>query len=101
MNKPKYNFGEKVSVTGISEPCDIKSIKLVDGGYAYWLAGVSHAGTYEENVIKPYQEPKKKKLYAWVDNQEGEARFFINDDNHGWKDCRRMPEYDIEYKDEQ
>lgn len=100
MNQPKFKFGDKVKVKDTDKTFIIDHMRLVfnDMGVQYWGKGGSFSSqVYTEDQLELYQEPKKRKIYAfedkygWVEFRSSET---IPRNYKGWK---RIPEYDIEY----
>lgn len=98
MKQPKFKFGECVKYIGKS--ATKWSVRLV-----YWCDKVgeyvyeNHQGTMTpESCLELYQEPQKKKLYAYHEgfNPRGQIHFFPYEKLEG-NFLVRAPEYDIEY----
>lgn len=97
MNQPKFKFGETVfskfasqfSVTGIQYRANSNPAQYYYHSYPQgWIA---------ESELELYQEPKKKKLYAY--RQEDKWPIIFDIEEHGLME--RLPEYDIEYPSEE
>jgi hypothetical protein len=98
MNQPKFKFGDKVwHMDRDASPFVIEQIMHRGGSYLY---SSTSGSLYTEDAIELYQEPQKKKLYAyqWDTFRTGKntsrmIAFF---------ECEsliaeRRPEYDIEF----
>lgn len=102
MNQPKFKFGDVVKF--IDKSSTRWPVRLV-----YWCDKISefvyenHAGACTpESCLELYQEPKKKKLYAFR-LKNGEIKLYDSDSviiayigTQGLS-IERAPEYDIEY----
>ena len=97
MNQPRFKFGDKVRVTDyVAEPCEIHSIKKEKDGFLYYISGKNFGLEYSESRLELYQEPQKKKLYAfWSEDEDGVEIVFRPVGTHS--SMERCPEYDIEY----
>lgn len=107
MNQPKFKFGDKV----VRRFCSHKDVYTI-GALRRWSNGFtcakeSHVGSFEENYIgheddlQLYQEPKKKKLYAYK-NCLGNVQFHKEEAEEAKFHFSPLPyfratEYDIEY----
>lgn len=100
MNQPKFLFGEKVVQKNkrTNRQFVVAIIRLRDGIFQY---GCDHEAAYLwfEEDLELYQEPQKKKLYAY--KYEEAIVFSVTDAK--WLsigrayEAHRAPEYDIEY----
>jgi hypothetical protein len=103
MNQPKFKFGDKVRVTTKpSHPpfivCDIRR----DAEVEYIYSGDRSSVHFAEEDLALYQEPLKKKLYAYA-FEDGEIRFHKEEEwnvpGYNLKP-RRSPSFDIEYPED-
>lgn len=99
MDQPKFKFGDIVKDKLNGREFHVSKIELTRNGFFY--AGkdqnkltVIGCGQYEDH-LELYQEPKKKKLYAYKYGEE--VRFTISDGNPASQWWERAPEHDIEY----
>lgn len=97
MKQPKFKFGDKCQPTDNDPPFIVDQITYVvtnqdgTGEYKY------NARFWESETIL-YQEPQKKKLYAY--RKLIEIAFFETEtipESYSW--WKRAPEYDIEYSE--
>lgn len=110
MNQPKFKFGDKVKVKGHTDEYAFDVFEVSCGQHGY-LYSTPHSGEYLEASIELYQEPQKKKLYAYKKQKPTpravsvppkyifEVLFYTEDGltcEHGYE---RFPEFDIEYPD--
>lgn len=108
MNQPKFKFGDEVAKNGFNfTVMKISFIPLNSDGTGEF----KYNDSYWESGLELYQEPQKKKLYAYrIPN--GEIKLFEKDADvklmlvHypsgdikfvAVKELERAPEYDIEY----
>jgi hypothetical protein len=101
MNQPKFKFGDKLKSTRTQQIFTVDHIKEFGDGFYYWEGG-DYGFTREEN-LGIYQEPKKKKLYAWSCPAIDEIVFTREDKKPAMLNLEylRLPEYDIEYPSEE
>jgi hypothetical protein len=96
MNQPKFKFGDKV--IGKENQFTVKGIAECEDGYFY--SGVGEHGWrgcgYEHN-LELYQEPQKKKLYAYRVSVVGEIKLYDHEKLGRFEDLKRAPDYDIDY----
>jgi hypothetical protein len=100
--QPKFKFGDKVMLSHQKDPFEIHGISLYEDSFLYSIFRVNECCHFKkENELSLYQEPKKKKLYAY----KRSGRFIFADfecDNlsdHEGRIHLPCPEYDIEYPD--
>lgn len=97
----KFNFGDKVKIKATGKTFIVDHMRLVnDLGVQYWNgldSGESCARLYNEKELELYQEPQKKKLYAFCD-EYGFVTFQTCEQELN-SNYKRAPEFDIEYKD--
>jgi hypothetical protein len=101
MKQPKFKFGEKVHFikSNGEHPFVIDQIKWCKGPLSYRYSEDGYGG-FEED-LELYQEPQKKKLYAYrVAGMMGEIKMFINELE--WKiaevnHLERAEDWDVEY----
>jgi hypothetical protein len=102
MNQPKFKFGDKVQ-TKYGRVFEIELIRRnqFDKGLFAYVDERAGGISYDESELKLYQEPQKKKLYAYEGSRfyDGEKNYiYINFSTEEYiKGPRRCPEYDIEY----
>lgn len=100
MNQPKFKFGDKVLHEGKWFEVGAISYNKKAGDYFY----NSEAQIYswmKESDLELYQEPQKKKRFAYIATN-GEIKDFTSEQDKSFNDdegrlWRRAPEYDIEY----
>lgn len=102
MKLPKFNFGQMVTAKGEVKPWPIKGAYQPDNGSEYVYVRGDAYEAYRESDLEIYQEPQRKKLYAYsVDEgllgKTSEVRLFKKELSENWKAFVREPEYDIEY----
>lgn len=103
MNQPKFKFGDKVRTIG--SPDDfffrVDGIKIETGGLREFMYAESNSDFYRESKLELYQEPKKKKLYAFMDTMDTSQHvmFLAKEPEKRPAQMKRAPEYDIEYPD--
>lgn len=100
MNQPKFKFGDKVFLPG-ADPWEVRRVEFIvnnsDGSGEF-----KYNGGFWESEMYLYQEPKKKKLYAYsmedgkVDHFKTEQQGYDYYVSHCYK-AKRDPDYDIEY----
>lgn len=98
MKQPKFKFGDMI-VMKKSEACyrqnkiPFEIIIIVKSGDKFELHGEDN-WIYEDEA-ELYQEPQKKKLYAYGTETHYQITFYHQE----LKPCglSRLPEYDIEY----
>lgn len=98
MNQPKFKFGDKVKCyeRGIFT---VERIQLIKGFYSYSFSDEPNRFSPEPS-LELYQEPQKKKLYAYTTSIEGNTRNIEFKTVGGiYNNLDRVPEYDIEYPD--
>lgn len=107
MNQPKFKFGDKVKAICEDVKFEIDSIermkRIYDGRNTYFYSGfninevASRSTQISEEALGFYQEPHKKKLYAY--RHLGEQVIFSTSDRiHSPKDSIfRATEYDLDY----
>lgn len=99
MDQPKFKFGDMVN-TPAKKGDTFSNIRIEDGEYHYLFYPF---GWVEESRLELYQEPKKKKLYAYKFYMQTEDAtrldFYLNEFSP--KFGRRAPEYDLEYPSEE
>lgn len=109
MKEPKFKYGDKVTGPQGSFQVSQLGFDTTENDFRYWgqKLGEYEEGewgfrpmTMVEKLLKLYQEPKKKKLYAYSIN-DNEIRFTDSGIVELTKKevVRRRPEFDIEYKD--
>lgn len=97
----KFSFGEKVKIKDTGEIFTITHVRLIfpEIGLQYWGNFSSYTSkVYAENELELYQEPQKKKLYAFEDQK---GRVFFALDEPCFVGCRPLPDYDLEYPSEE
>lgn len=114
MQQPKFKFGDKLDrLCEPGSPFVVTSISVYDDTFVY--AGEGNSCGSREDVVKLYQEPQKKKLYAF---KKQKSRHTHYDGSVKWTETILMsylptqaeinmlasyehifrdPEYDIEY----
>lgn len=100
MEQPRFKFGDRVFFErGIPLGFVVTHISINRHGH-YWYEGNCKTGAIESE-LKLYQEPQRKKLYAFI---SGEQEIGFKTRETWCKDgdpspCFwiRCPEYDIEY----
>lgn len=96
--QPKFNFGDRVKSLCTHKPFTIDKIEQRDSGeYAYFGKDYTNPHGCLEYVLELYQEPQKKKLYAYEfrDGEGVTVKFYKQKlDERVYSPC---PEYDIEY----
>lgn len=100
MNQPKFKFGDKV-VRKDGHYFFICEIKKANGHYFY-NEGHRLYDWLREDEISLYQEPQKKKLYAYKycyssDKLNNTEIKFMSHEAEYWGSWERAAEYDIEY----
>jgi hypothetical protein len=97
MNQPKFKFGDKVYLkNGVGFQVN-SIIQNGNGEYLY------NSPRHFEHDLELYQEPQKKKLYAFSYPELGPMEFFKSEQegfDYGVSACthlKRAPDYDIEY----
>ena len=92
MKQPLFKFGDKVTIIRTDNQILINRIDARGGRYLYQDA-------YLENELELYQEPKKKKLYAYGTETHFKIEFYDRklDRVNG---LVRKSEYDIEYPED-
>lgn len=98
MKQPKYKFGDIVKSTG-GEPFKVASIKKRARCDLYVYDREEGDCATDEEFLEIYQEPQKKKLYAYKDNT-GVIKFCTHENSFGARLgllMTRVAEYDIEY----
>jgi hypothetical protein len=113
--QPKFKFGDKVKFIHGEVIFDVDDIRVcrLTGEYIYRSPG---NGSFGEDVLELYVEPKKKQIFAYTrrvrlngkdigpffDTQyQGEAvRFFSDLDVDNLKEWKRAPEFDIVYPEQ-
>ena len=114
LRQPKFQFGDRVESTDGNVFFVEQMTYTISGNFQYAAIGCY---SWPENHLELYQEPKKKKLYAYrvlksrniefrdtetslehIEAPSSESRgvYFLN------KGCieERAPEYDIEYPED-
>jgi hypothetical protein len=101
MKQPRFKFGDKVKSKCTGDFFTIDKIqKLNDGIFVYYGKDYVHQHGCCEDVLELYQEPKKKKLYAYTTTRpedSAEVRFFNSELPSRWTNFLPLPEYDLEY----
>ena len=101
MNQPKYSFGQKLLFGDYDEKSLCFEVKFIQKTNAWFLYSEDGDNFYAESHVELYQEPQKKKLYAWKYDNDCEIIFCLSGEDLGRSEfCRRVPEYDIEYPEE-
>lgn len=106
MNQPKFKIGDMVKCG--PEIFQVHWINLGFKGYEYMTEikemdfGERQFNVFPEEKVELYQEPKKKKLYAYImaENKDCPIEFYHEEMMPGYGiglKKRRVPEYDIEY----
>lgn len=100
MNQPKFKFGDKVIDRNhqMDEAFKVDEIVFRDGVFRY---PDENADMHYEYDLELYQEPKRKRLYAYCNRDDvvffsKEEDATISDDDMGFL-MERAPEFDIEY----
>ena len=81
MNQPKFKFGDKVKVKSSGKTFIITHMRssFEDTGIQYWGESGSFSSiVFTECEIELYQEPKKKKLYAFAFYQKSIKDFYLS-----------------------
>jgi hypothetical protein len=103
IKQPKFKFGDRVKIIDANMYGDVYMIWLAGGGYKYQFAPCYN--WFAEENIELHQEPKKKKLYAFIDKKK-EVRLFEQEDIIKTRSdlvpgyFERAPIYDIEYPED-
>jgi hypothetical protein len=99
MKHPKFKFGDKLVFKG--SPFIVKAIHYAHERFFYGEDGSDGRKMYEEGCVEIYQEPEKKKLYAYLWNKDisGEVMFNVNPELSGsmYEAWTRIPNFDIEF----
>lgn len=99
--QPRFKFGDKVTRKGY-EPFEVDQIERCRVTSTYF-----YNDRDPEHLLELYQEPQKKKLYAWK-SRDGAIFHVAGKDTGTEIFCRigidaqsfiRAPEYDLEYPD--
>lgn len=99
MNQPRFKFGDIVEECGLfganTKPFPVKRMEMCDGRFRIWTPD---GRLSNEDNFELFQEPQKKKLYAYI---SADIVIFAAFDGSG-VDYNgtlfgRMPFYDIEY----
>jgi hypothetical protein len=104
MDQPKFKLREKVVTKDSPSPWEIKGFYKYDNTEWLYIRGETYI-SYAESELVLYEEPKPKKLYAYVCMESikprecSEVRLFTGELPEAWKAFKRMPEYDITYQD--
>lgn len=101
MNQPKFKFGDRLKrLCSPSKTFIVSSISIYDDSFVY--SGEGNSTGSLEYALELYQEPQKKKLYAY-DTPAGVIHHFKSEEaGEKFKrvncvDWNRTPEYDIEF----
>jgi hypothetical protein len=96
MSEPKFGFGDKVTFGANPAVKKIFALKREDDGFYYCSRDTEWI---PEFAVKLYQEPKKKKLFAWSCPAIDEIVFTREDKKPAMLNLEylRLPEYDLEY----
>lgn len=101
MNQPKFKIGDRVCPVSYHNPFIVESIYTNKKGSSY--SGENALCVLEES-LELYQEPQKKKLYAYRNEfgliQWSESDFPKVKDRANDEILDRKPEYDLEYPSE-
>lgn len=97
MNQPKFNFTDILTHKSWTAGRKPYAIYMRDNGY-YYSFSETEIG-YSEESLELYQEPQKKKLYAyeWETGWGKEIRLFKREDIPGQAGLIRSQDDDIEY----
>lgn len=104
MNQPKFKIGDKVCANP-SHPFIVRFIQWSEDDQKYYYKQNDNGAWLGECLLNLYQEPTRKKLYAYsrvlAENAE-KIEFFKEDApfqyvSHGT--YKRSPDYDIEYEE--
>ena len=98
MNQPKFKLGDRVIGAGFSGYVKINGIREVPYKNKWEYTWAYQVIWAPEDSLDLYQEPQKKKLYAFVKYDSGWVGFRTDDTDRD-EDMRRAPELDIEYPD--
>lgn len=99
MKQPKFKFGDKVMRTAWKKDFFIvRKARWIPNCYLY----TDDCGAeFEEFELELYQEPKKKKIFAYTyeystGGKNREIKFLAHDEPT-WGSWERTPEFDLEY----
>jgi hypothetical protein len=97
--QPRFKFGDKLIVKDKegAHPFTVKAIHQDYGIFFYGEDGFNGRAMWDERVVNLYQEPQKKKLYAWRFNKAPPIQIQFTEDPACYREEYRAPEYDIEY----
>jgi hypothetical protein len=101
MNQPKFKFGDKVRSWATEQVFIVHNIKRCTNGCYFYHPNDQYNDWVKEKELELYQEPQKKKLYAYKNEcgmiQFCERQFEAMKDRANDEILRASPEYDIEY----
>lgn len=101
MQQNKFKFGERVK--NGDRVFTVNAVFLQSGYYYYVSTDTSDMGCIEHK-LELYQEPKEKKLSAYMTLQGREIKFYASDFDEKESKLRgliRVPDLDIEYPDKE
>lgn len=97
MKQPLFKFGDKVCRLDKRKAFVISKIVFCSDAKTYEYHDDEDNWEYEEH-IKPYQEPQKKKLYAYYLIDSFDTVIHKKSENHNDpRPMQRISDYDIEY----
>lgn len=96
MNQSRFKFGDCVIDKGTKKKFYVFAIASSGSGFYSYRDEYYKSLFIRESDLELYQEPQRKKLYAFRDKEDGEIRFYEEEITR-YKSGPRVPEYDIEY----
>lgn len=100
MSQPRFKFTDFLTVKGGTRSArNPLGIYVRDGEFNYYFHETE--ASYKEDELEIFQEPKKKKLYAYrLAGRFNEIKTYVEELDQDIAEANylsRMPDYDIEY----
>ncbi len=96
MNQPKFKFGDRVRSLENGKIYTVRRVEDIASPGHYYYTDETRQGD-REHKLELYQEPQKKKLFAYRGKGRTDFLFDLVDDDYLHGGHNRAPDYDITY----